>query len=144
MPKDIITLATQELPIHSNFFQAASKSKELLDETGLDEWDSGPPYVTGPQSDTPREVQFTERMKEVVHGRRVRLQKKEEEEWQQLSMFDIKSLLEATVEEWKIGHQFLTEYEDGHRERRMAELWLQWVARRAYNLYSEISYYRVS
>jgi hypothetical protein len=144
LPKNLVALAIQELPIHSHLFRAASESEQLLDETGLDDWNGGPPYVTGPPSDTPREVQFTERMKEVVHGRRVRLQNEEEEIWQRSSTSDLRRLLEAAVEEWKIGCQFLTEYEDGHREGVMAELWLQWVARRAYGLHSEISYYRIS
>jgi hypothetical protein len=113
----------------------------MLDETGLDDWDGGPPYVTGPPSDTPREVQFTERMKEVVHGRRVRLQKDEEVVWQQLAVSDLTVLLYAAIDEWEVGRRFVTEYEDGHRECAMAEVWLQWVARRAYDLHSEISHY---
>lgn len=144
MPKDLVTLAIQELPIHSTFFRAASKSAQLLDETGLDEWDGGPPYVTGPPSDTPQEVRFTERLKEVVHGRRVRLRKEEEVVWQQLSISELRVLLDAAVDEWEVGRRFLTEYKDGHREHIMAELWLQWVARRAYDLHSEISYYHLS
>jgi hypothetical protein len=113
----------------------------MLDETGLSNWDGGPPYATGPPSDTPREVQFTERMKEVVHGRRVRLQKDEEVVWQQLAISDLTVLLYAAIDEWEVGCRFVTEYEDGHRECAMAEVWLQWVARRAYDLHSEISHY---
>ena len=141
LPKDLIVLAIRELPIHSTFFQAASKSAQLLDETGLNEWDGGPPYVTGSPSDTPQEVRFTERLKEVVHGRRVRLQKEDEVFWQQLSVSDLRVQLDAAVDEWEIGRRFLTGYRDGHRECVMAELWLQWVARRAYNIHSELSYY---
>jgi hypothetical protein len=141
LPKDLVALALQELPIHSTFFRDASKSAQMLDETGLDDWDSGPPYATGPPSDTPREVQFTERLKEVVHGRRVRLQKDEEVVWQRLTASDLTVLLHAAIDEWEIGYQFLAEYEDGDRERALAEVWLQWVARRAYHLHSEISYY---
>jgi len=110
----------------------------------LDDWDSGPPYVTGPQSGAPREVQFTERLKEVVHGRHVRLQKEKEVVWQQLTLSELTALLYAAIDEWEVGHRFLTEYEDGHRERAMAGVWLQWVARRAYNIHSEISYYHMS
>jgi hypothetical protein len=116
----------------------------MLDETGLDDWDSGPPYVTGPPSNTPHEVRFTERLKEVVHGWRVRLQKEEEVVWQQHTVSDLTVLLSAAVDEWETGRQFLMEYEDGHREREMAEVWLQWVARQAYDLYSEILYYHFS
>lgn len=142
LPKDLVALALQELPIHSKFFRDASKSAHLLDETGMDNWDGGPPYMTGPPSDTPRELQFTERLKEVVHGRRVRLQKDEEVVWQQLTILDLTALFHAAIEEWEVGRRFLTEYQDEHRERTMAELWLQWVARRAYHLHSEISYYK--
>ena len=83
-------------------------------------------------------------MKEVVHGRHVRLQKEEESVWQQLTLSNLTVLLYAAIGEWEVGRQFLTEYEDGHRECAMAEVWLQWVARRAYNLQSEISYYHIS
>jgi hypothetical protein len=140
----LVALALQELPIHSRFFRDASNSAELLDETGLAVWDDGPPYVTGPPSDTAREVLFTERMKEVVHGRRVRLQKDEELVWQRLTISKLLGLLDAAIDEWMVGLQFLTEYEDGPREHAMAEVWLQWVARRAYNIHSEISYYHIS
>lgn len=116
----------------------------MLDETGLDDWDGGPPYASGPPSDTPRELQFTERLKEVVHGRRVRLQRDEEVVWQQLTMSDLKVLFNAAIDEWEVGHRFLAVYTDGHRERVMAEVWLQWVARRAYDLHSEILYYHIS
>jgi hypothetical protein len=112
-----------------------------LDESGLDEWDGGPPYVTGPPSDTPQEIRFTERLTEVVHGRRVRLQKEADLGWQQLPLSDLKILLDVAVDEWEVGRQFVSEYKDGHRERVMATLWLQWVARRAYELYTEIYYY---
>ena len=141
LPEELVLLALQELPIHSTFFQAASKSALLLDETGLDDWDSGPPYVTGPPSDTPLEIRFTERMREVVHGRRVRLQKEEEVGWQQIPISDLTALLGAAIDEWDVGRRFLTEYTDGCREHAMAEVWLQWVARRAYDLHSEITYY---
>lgn len=60
LPRDLIALALQELPIYSKFFRDASNSADLLDETGMDEWDGGPPYVTGPPSDTTREVLYTE------------------------------------------------------------------------------------
>ena len=96
----------------------------MLDETGLDDWDGGPPYVTGPPSDTPREVQFTERMKEVVHGWCVRLQNDEEAVWQQLSVSDLTVLLYVAIDEWEVRRRFVTEYEDGHRECAMAEVWL--------------------
>lgn len=137
-------LALQELPVHSRFFQDASKSAELLDETGLDDWDGGPPYVTGQPSESPQEVQFTEQLKEVVHGRCIRLQKAEEVVWQQHTLSDLTVLLRAAINEWEVGCRFLAEYEDGHRERSMAEVWLQWVARRAYYLHSKISYYHIS
>lgn len=113
----------------------------MLDETGLGDWDDGPPYVSGPPSDTPREVQFTERMTEVVHGRHIRLQKNEEVVWQSLTILDLTMLLSAAIDEWEVGRRFLAEYNDGHRECVMAAVWLQWVARRAYNLHLEISYY---
>jgi hypothetical protein len=141
LPKDLVALALQELPIGSIFFQRASKSAKLLDETGLDEWDGGPPYATGQPSEAPRELQFTERMQEVVHGRRIRLQIEEEAVWHQLTLSDLITMLYVAIDEWEIGHRFLAQYDDGHRESSMAAVWLQWAARRAYNLQSEISYY---
>jgi hypothetical protein len=126
------------------FFQAASKSAQLLDESGLNEWNGGPPYVTGPPSDTPQEICFTEHLTEVVHGRRVCLQKETNLVWQQLPLSDLKILLDAAVDEWKVGCRFISEYKDEHWKRVMATLWLQWVARQVYELYTEIYYYHKS
>jgi hypothetical protein len=83
-------------------------------------------------------------MKDVAHGRHVCLQKDEEVVWQQLTVSDLTVLLHAAINEWEVGRWFLTEYKDGHRERTMAKVWLQWVARQAYDLHLEISYYHLS
>ena len=74
-----------------------------MDETGLDAWDIGPPYATGPPSNSLHEIAHTERMKEVVHGRRIRLQREQETEWRCQPLEILNVLLQATVDEWEIG-----------------------------------------
>ncbi|GLB44087.1 hypothetical protein LshimejAT787_1600170 [Lyophyllum shimeji] len=72
-PAELVTMALLPMPEASSFFQQASRSADLLDETGLKIWDAGPPYLSGPSSDTLRELEFIRRLEEVMHGRRTRL-----------------------------------------------------------------------
>jgi len=56
MPSELIAEASQELPHNSPLFKDAAKSANLLDETSLDTWDSGPSYPMGPPSDNPHKL----------------------------------------------------------------------------------------
>ncbi|KAF9457043.1 hypothetical protein BDZ94DRAFT_1326559 [Collybia nuda] len=69
LPRNLLAAATTPLPETSHLFRQALRSTQLLDETGLDLWDTGPPYPTGTPSDTPHELRFTGRLEEVMHGR---------------------------------------------------------------------------
>ncbi|KAF9461343.1 hypothetical protein BDZ94DRAFT_1310616 [Collybia nuda] len=56
LPRNLLAAATAPLPKTSHLFHQALRSMQLLDETGLDLWDTGPPYPTGTPSDTPHEL----------------------------------------------------------------------------------------
>jgi len=42
------------------------------------------------------------------------------------------------VQEWEIGKCFIENYDAGHHEINMANVWKQWIAWRAYTLYLEL------
>ncbi|KAF8055775.1 hypothetical protein FPV67DRAFT_1456635 [Lyophyllum atratum] len=137
-PPDLVTTALLPMPETSTFFLQASRSADLLDETGLDMWDAGPPYVTTLLSNTPYEMQFTKRLEQVVHGRRTRLLRAREMMQEDLPLPVLQEALAQAVHEWEAGAAFISlyrEFEDGHREREMARVWLQWLARECYSLY---------
>ncbi|GLB38032.1 hypothetical protein LshimejAT787_0410830 [Lyophyllum shimeji] len=137
-PAELVTMALLPMPEASSFFQQASRSADLLDETGLDIWDAGPPYLSGPPSDTLHELEFTRRLEEVMHGWRTRLLRECEVTRASLPPSVVQEALVQAVGEWKIGSAFMDYYagfEEGHREREMARVWVQWLAREAYSLY---------
>ncbi|GLB45912.1 hypothetical protein LshimejAT787_3800010, partial [Lyophyllum shimeji] len=137
----LVAMALQEMPLDANLFQQASRSADLLDETGLEVWDAGPPYPTGPPSDSVAEKQFTRRLVEVMHGRRTRLQTDRQVEYNALTRSALQEALVRAVSDWEIGTAFVAYYEEseeGHREREMAQLWVQWLAREAHAIYCEL------
>ncbi|KAF8224140.1 hypothetical protein L208DRAFT_1205712, partial [Tricholoma matsutake] len=75
IPEALISVALQQLPTELALFRNAAKSADLLDETGLDDWDTGPPYITGPPSDTSGEQAFTQCLIEVMHGHHLQMQR---------------------------------------------------------------------
>ena len=75
IPEALISAALQQLPTQSALFRDAAKSADLLDETGLDDWDTGPPYVTGQPLDTSGEQAFTQHLIEVMHGCHLQMQR---------------------------------------------------------------------
>lgn len=130
----LITEATRGLPDSYLFCQAAHRA-DLLDETGLDIWDSGPPYPDGPPSDSPRELMHTTRLVEVMHGRNARRLCEIGEGVGE----DVEQLLNNLLEEWRIANIFMESYEAGHREVTMASLWKEWVARQAYHYFEKLN-----
>lgn len=130
LPAALITEALDVVPEGSTLFQQALAGPDVLDETGLDAWDSGPPYATGPPSNSAREVEHTRRLTEVMHGRRARMLR--DNPWGG-DMNAWRLRVEEIVEQWRIAEVFLTSYDDGHRELVMARLWKQWLARVAYH-----------
>jgi hypothetical protein len=124
----------EPLPEASALFREASESAENLDETGLEIWDTGPPYPLGPSSDSQKEKDFTERLVEVMHGRRLRIQREQCAQRPTAGIEVLMEDLEHTVTEWDLGRRFMEVYDDGHRELAMARLWRQWLAREAYRI----------
>ncbi|KAF9469488.1 hypothetical protein BDZ94DRAFT_1242505 [Collybia nuda] len=114
-------------------------STQLLDETGLDMWDTGPPYPTGPPSSTPQELVHTKRLAEVMHGRWVRMQREREAAEAGISRQVLRERSEMALEAWHVATAFMELYDDGHRELTMAQLWLQWLARETYEYHSRCS-----
>jgi hypothetical protein len=139
MPSELITEASRELPHGSPLFKDAAKSADLLDETGLDTWDSGPPYPTGPPSDSPREVAYTKRLEEVMHGRRMRMLREQQLRWSDIPTKTLCETMNRGIVEWESGRVVVAEYSDGHRECAMAWIWLQWIAREVHGIHLEVS-----
>ena len=139
MPSKLITEASRELPHYSPLFKDAAKSADLLDETGLDTWDSGPPYPTGPPSDNPRKLAFTKRLEEVMHGRRMHMLREQQQRWSDIPTETLCEKMNRGIMEWESGESVIAEYNGGHRECAMARIWLQWIAREVHGIYLEIS-----
>jgi hypothetical protein len=114
IPEALVSAALQPLPTDSALFKDAARSADLLDETGLDKWDTGPPYATGTPSDTPGERAFTQRLIEVMHGRRLRMQKEEEQSWCNVSYEVLIERMGVGITVWGVGRVFVAQYQDGH------------------------------
>lgn len=132
LPRPLLIDATKPLPEDSYLFRQAMQGTQLLDETGLDVWDTGPPFPTGPPSGTPRELTHTKRLVEVMHGRRARMQREREAKETGVSQQALKERGDAALEAWHIANTFMEHYNDGHRELTMARLWVQWLAREVF------------
>ena len=84
-----------------------------------------------------------ERLVEVMHGVCLREQHEDDEvRRQQISQTDYTAALQslcievaAMLEEWQSLTSFLEYYSAGAREMTMAQVYLQWQARRIYHLY---------
>lgn len=136
LPPALLKQALQALPINAPLFSEASKDADRLDETGLEVWDTGPPYATPSDvlSETEGEIKHTERLVEVMHGRYVRMAREVWADRQSKPNYDFQLALAHAVEEWEIGRIFVEEDTNGHREHAMAKVWLQWLAREAYSI----------
>lgn len=139
LPLALLAQAQMELPAEATLFQEAAKGADKLDESGLDEWDAGPPYATGMKTDTLVEMRFTLRLVEVMHGRRTRMARERWARWLEIPDFDFEQSFYNAVQNWEEANTFVESYLDGHRERVMAGLWLQWLAREAHSLYTHLN-----
>jgi hypothetical protein len=136
LPQALVAEALQlELPVTSTLFQDAAKSADLLDKTGLEIWDLGPPYITGPPSDSIGELEYTQRLQHVMHRRHLPMLRETEYTWQQVSTEVLTEMLDNAITQWEVGKCFIAQYEDGHWECAMVKLWLQWVAQEASSLH---------
>jgi hypothetical protein len=121
----------------SYFFAQAHSSAENLDESDLGKWDSEPPYpATLVAMDPPGEV-YTQRLIEVMHGRRLRQQgecdQARNEQCVGMSSEKRREViaceLKTALEQWRRLDGLLSEYRGSDREVLMANHLLQWQAR---------------
>jgi len=67
LPPELITLTTVPLP-DSHLFHKALSSEDALDESELQYWESGPPFLQPEPIDTVQESQFTTNLTHVFLG----------------------------------------------------------------------------
>jgi hypothetical protein len=133
-----VSQASEQLPIFATLFLKALASCDNLDESDLDQWDSPPPYPPSvTPTDTPSEMRFTERLIEVMHGRRLRQQREMDQRRARMlqevpherGCGQIKQDLQVAWCKWKHLDEYLHTYRAGDREVKMAKHLLQWHAR---------------
>lgn len=140
----LVRLATESLPENSPLFQRALNHPELVDDSDVSHWDTGPPYATLNTTSTasPSEMDWTAKLVEIWHGRRLRLQRedagKRREDFvrnRSAAMRTMKEEAERLTEDWFDTRAFLVHHHEGARETWMAEVFHQWQAREIYHLY---------
>jgi hypothetical protein len=144
LPSPLISLALLPLP-NTYLFQEALRSPDNIDESDLAQWDVDPPYTPSP--DTPFEAVFTEKLVDVMHGKRLReLQEHEEKRKRKRlgagSHIDIHNEIwreiGCVLKEWQALAAYLETYRAGWREICMTQHRLQWHARLIHSLYREL------
>jgi len=144
LPSDLVKQALLPLPETTDLFQRALASSDDLDESDLWRWKDGPPYVVDPGStSTVSELYYTERLVEVMHGIWSREQHKDNEARRKqflqtghiAALESLHTEVVAMLDEWEVLTHFLKYYSAGAREMTMAEVYVQWQARKIYHLY---------
>jgi hypothetical protein len=146
----LVTQALTKLPDSAPLFLEALQSADNLDESDLGCWDSRPPFV--PQrviADERSEARFTERLVEVMHGRRLRQQRERDKmrvmENHGKYVAEVVGALHREisqgVQEWQSLSAFIQDYNAGPRERRMADHYVEWCARKVWHLHSLVEVY---
>jgi hypothetical protein len=134
----------EPLPRDSLAFQAALQDADHhVDESNLALWDEDPPYAISPSADTPQELEYTDWLVEVMHGRWLRQEnERNRERAMQLachSAKEQKKILKRekalAMGEWEALASFLKGYRGGSREVKMAKHLLQWRARTVFDLF---------
>lgn len=138
--------ATRPLP-NSYLFHQSFAGSDLIDESDLTQWDNPPPYHSPPPRDTPDEVQFTQNILDVMHGRQLRLER--ESYARRAAIFKAGGIAQAqkAVEEarkgviqvchWDELHTYVSNLQACTRHKVMAECYLQWQARTLLNYLRE-------
>jgi hypothetical protein len=151
LPPTLVSLARKPLP-NTYLFNEALHSRHALDESELAAWDEDPPYVLEPvPEDTASERQCTQRLVEVMHGRRLR--EADEREKAVLCRYldlppsevelDVFERMFAALREWERLETLVEGLRGGTRDTEMAHHLLQWRAREAFALhvkYMELSH----
>lgn len=142
LPK-LVALAHKSLP-NTYLFNKALRSDNMLDESELAIWDADPPYILSPAPEnTASEQQFTQRLVEVMHGRRLRQAREYEKatahRYQGLSPLEVEldvfGAMITALKEWEKLEVLVGGLREGTREVVMAHHLLQWRAREAYALH---------
>lgn len=134
-PAELVAMAAFNVPVESHLFQEAVKSAHLLGETGLEIWETGPPYATSSVIDTIHETRYMQQLVEVMHGCYARTLR---ERLQSQDMQTLQETYNSVLENWEVGIVFLDSYQGSDREMIMARIWLQWQAREAHMLYLKL------
>jgi hypothetical protein len=138
LPTRLVSQAEQPLPVSATLFLEALASCDNLDESELDQWDSPPPYHPSVDpTDTPSEMHYTDRLIEVMHGRRLRQQREMDQRRARMlqkvprerGCEQIKHDLKVALCEWNHLDEYLHTYRAGDREVKMAKHLLHWRAR---------------
>jgi hypothetical protein len=140
---ELTAQALQPLPESAHLFQEALRGPDILDESELGVWKDGPPYaIDCTETGSARELHFTERLVEVVHGVRLRGQR-EDDQVRRLEFMkrDRKEALGALavevaemVDGWDAMRLFVRDYHAGPRALTMAQVHLRWQARTIYHV----------
>jgi hypothetical protein len=145
LPPRLVSQALFPLPDATAYlFAQALQSPENLDESELGQWDNDLPYLSASSHvlDSQSERRFTDKLVEVMHGRRLRQERERNTQLAALPSSERveairKELLSARVH-WESLDKYLPNYLAGDRERRMAEHLLHWCARTALRLHERL------
>lgn len=138
-------LALKPLPI-SDLFLSALQDDGDVDESGLDQWDLPPPYANSQELSSSN---YAVNLVDVVHGRHMRADLKEgrhrmEVHRQKPRFRGVRqatlTLERAAIEGYEAVTKLIEEYgcDSSYTSGLMTRHFLQWSARRVYDLHEEI------
>lgn len=155
LPAGLVVLAATPLPETSSLFHQALEDPGAIDESDLPQWDAWPPYNYTPPPDTSAESRFTKNLEEVMHGRRLRLEREVHTERARrynagkaaraALANEIQEDLRALIGNWITLQEVIVSLPANtcERHRVMAASLLQWQARAAHALHREGELWRV-
>jgi len=118
-----------------------------VDESDLSQWDNPPPYHSPPLKDTPDEVRFMQNLLDVVHGRRLHLERESYARRAAICKAEGIAQAQKAVQEawkgviqvchWDKLHMYVSNLQACTRHKVMAECYLQWQARAFLNYLCE-------
>jgi hypothetical protein len=142
----LVTLALMPLP-DTYLFHEALCGEDALDESELGVWDAKPPYpLSSTPEDSTAEREFTRRLVEVMHGRRLRMQEENEKKRDKLYGHVPSELKMGIYEDFVAGLRgcertelFIKCFSSARASQafQITEHFLQWQARTVYMLYEK-------
>lgn len=135
-PLDVYSQANFTLP-DSSLFHQALRSADELDESEFIIWDALPPYSQTPPPDTQRERAYTENLGDVMHGRRLRLQRDDQaRRWERVASREREAVraeiigkIAAGQQRWRALTSTLDGFQGCARHLSVAQINLHWEAR---------------